>query len=307
MSIHFLFAVLIWTPFYASPPVQGPGYASLPVQRPIPDSSMIKKSAIWVTAHRGDWRDAPENSVQAVKDAIALGVDMVEIDLNMTRDSVVVVMHDGTIDRTTDGKGKPSDYTLAELKKFHLRNGMGRVTRNTIPTLEEVMLTAKGKVWVNLDKSFPYYREAYRVLEKTGTLGQALFKTDVPYGSAFARYGNLLDSIVFMPVIYPDRPDAKAIMEEYLDKMKPYAVELDFSSDTSAILKHPEWITEKGAKIWINSLWASLNAGHEDDMAVEDGNTKDSWDWILGEQATIIQTDRIRELLYYLKRKGLHQ
>ena len=273
---------------------------------PNPDSSMIRKSAVWVTAHRGDWRDAPENSVLAIKDAIALGADIVEIDLNMTSDSVVVVMHDETIDRTTDGKGKPSDYTLAQLKQFHLRNGLGRVTRNTIPTLEEIMRTAKGKVWVNLDKSFPYYREAYRVLEKTGTTGQALFKTDVPYGEAFARYGSLLDSLVFMPVINLDKPNAKAILDEYLDKMKPYAVELNISSDTSAILKHPEWITQRGARIWINSLWASLNAGHEDDVAVEDGNTKDSWGWILSEHATIIQTDRIRELLAYLKSKGLH-
>jgi glycerophosphoryl diester phosphodiesterase len=200
----------------------------------------------------------------------------VEIDLKMTRDSVVVVMHDETIDRTTDGRGKPSDYTLAQLKQFHLRNGMGRVTRNTIPTLEEIMRAAKGKVWVNLDKSFPYYREAYRVLERTGTAGQALFKTDVPYASAFARYGSLLDSLVFMPVVDLNKPNAKAILDEYLDKMKPYAVELIFSSDTSAILKHPEWITQRGARIWINSLWGSLNAGHEDDVAVEDGNTRDS-------------------------------
>jgi glycerophosphoryl diester phosphodiesterase len=61
---------------------------------------MNGRDAIRVVAYRGDWRDAPENSVQSVKDAIALGVDMVEIDLSMTRDSVVVVMHDATIDRT---------------------------------------------------------------------------------------------------------------------------------------------------------------------------------------------------------------
>jgi glycerophosphoryl diester phosphodiesterase len=138
------------------------------------------------------------------------------------------------------------------------------------------MLTAKGKVWVNLDKSFPYYREAYRVLAKTGTLGQALFKTDVDYHAAFLKYGSLLDSLIFMPVINLDKPAARANLEEYLTNMRPYAVELNFSSDTSLILKHPEWITEKGARIWINALWGSLNAGHEDDVAVDEGNTRDS-------------------------------
>jgi len=269
--------------------------------------SAQKKSPVFVVAHRGDWRDAPENSILAIKGAIALGVDVVEIDLAMTKDSVVVIMHDGTINRTTDGKGKPSDYTLEELKRFHLRNGLGRITRNQIPTLEEVMLVTKGKVRVNLDKSFPYYREAYKVLEKTGTVREALFKTDVRYDVARSRYGHLLDSIVFMPVVNLDSPDAHARLDEYLDNMKIYATELNFSRDTSAVLQHPEWITSKGARVWINSLWASLNAGHEDDVAVEDGNAADSWGWILTHQATLIQTDRIRELLAYLRQKGLHK
>lgn len=268
---------------------------------------LLLAQSVQVIAHRGDWRDAPENSVLAVKEAIALGVDMVEVDLQMTKDSVVVIMHDGTIDRTTDGKGKPSDYTFAELRRFHLKNGLGRVTPHMIPTLEEIMLAARGKVWVNLDKSFNYYREAYAVLRKTGTLNQALFKTDVPYGEAYARYGHLLDSILFMPVINLDRPGAKEILDEYLVKLKPYATELNFTSDTSAILKHPEEITKWGTKIWINSLWASLNAGHDDDTAVDGDDIKDSWGWILGRGATLIQTDRPRELLAYLRKEKLHK
>jgi glycerophosphoryl diester phosphodiesterase len=156
---------------------------------------------VMVASHRGDWRNAPENSLAAYQLAIEMGVDMIETDLNKTSDGVVVIMHDGTIDRTTNGKGKPSDYTLAELKKFHLRNGLGRVTNHTIPTLEEVMTLAKGKVLVNLDKSYPYYNEAYAVLKKTGTLQQALFKTDLPYEQVKARYPEILDSLTFMAVV----------------------------------------------------------------------------------------------------------
>jgi glycerophosphoryl diester phosphodiesterase len=262
---------------------------------------------IMVTAHRGDWRDAPENSLEAYKRAIELGVDVIEIDLNETSDGVVVVMHDGTIDRTTDGKGKPSDYTLAELKKFHLRNGLGRPTRNTIPTLEEVMLVAKGKVLVNLDKSYPYYNEAYQILKKTSTLNQAIFKTDEPYQNVRNKYGKLLDSITFMPVVYLDKPDARQVIDTYQQNIKPVAFEMIFQSDTSAILTNNDFIRAHGSKIWVNSLWASLNGGHEDDLAVEGQNTKDSWDWIIKHGATMIQTDRIRELLSYLRKRSLHQ
>lgn len=262
---------------------------------------------IMVVAHRGDWRDAPENSLEAYREAILLGVDVIEIDLNKTSDGVIVVMHDGTIDRTTDGKGKPSDYTLAELKKFHLKNGLGRVTRNTIPTLEEVMLLARGKVLVNLDKSFPYYKEAYQVLKKTGTLNQAIFKTDEPYPNVRNKYGSLLDSITFMPVVNLDKPGARNVIDTYQRNIKPVAFELIFTSDTSKILVDNQFINKQGSKIWINSLWASLNGGHEDDLAVEDNNTKDSWDWIIDHDATIIQTDRIRELLAYLRKRSLHR
>jgi len=261
---------------------------------------------VMVTAHRGDWRNAPENSLPAFRSAIEMGVDLVELDLNKTKDGVIVIMHDNTIDRTTDGKGRPSDYTLAEIKKFHLRNGQGRVTRNPIPTLEEVMLLAKGKILVNLDKSYEYYNEAYQVLKATGTLQQAIFKTDQPYEAVRKRYPTILDSIVFMPVVYLDRPGAKEIIDEYQREIKPVAFELIFERDSSRILQDNVFIPKNGSRIWMNSLWASLNAGHEDDLAAEDGNTKDSWDWLIAHGATILQTDRPLLMLEYLRKKKLH-
>ena len=60
---------------------------------------------IMVIAHRGDWRNAPENSIQAIKSCIDMGVDMVEIDVRETKDGHLVLMHDETIDRTTNASG----------------------------------------------------------------------------------------------------------------------------------------------------------------------------------------------------------
>ncbi|NHA04269.1 glycerophosphodiester phosphodiesterase family protein [Mucilaginibacter sp. HC2] len=262
---------------------------------------------IMVTAHRGDWRNAPENSLQGFKNAIALGVDIIELDLNKTKDGVIVIMHDQTIDRTTDGKGKPSDFTLSELKQFHLRNGLGRITNHTIPTLEEVMLLVKDKVLINLDKSYPYYNEAYQILKNTGTLKQAIFKTDAVYDAVKSKYPAILDSITFMAVVDLDKPNAKQIIKDYQQHIKPVAFELNFKTDTSAVLSDNHFIKQHGSKIWINSLWASLNAGHDDDTAVDLGNTKDSWDWLIAHGATIIQTDRPRELLSYLRKRSLHR
>ena len=269
----------------------------------------IAQNKIMVTSHRGDWRNEPENSVRGFLSAAKMGVDVVELDLKMTKDSYVVVMHDATINRTTDGKGKPEDYTLAELKKFRLKNGLGRSSEyNSIPTLKEVMLALKGKaVKVNLDKSYPYYREAYAILVETGTLKQAIFKSEMPYDSLKNKYPELINKIIYMAVVDLDKPNAKKVITDYLTHMKPYAFEINFTKDTSAILQENNFIRKTGAKIWINSLWASLNGGHDDDLAVELDNKKDSWDWIIAHGATIIQTDRPQKILEYLRKRKLHQ
>ena len=95
---------------------------------------------IIVVAHRGDWRHAPENSLQAIQNCIDMGVDMVEIDIRQTKDGHLVLMHDGTIDRTTKGKGKVKSFTLDSLKTFYLLDGLGKPTPHKIPTLEEAKL-----------------------------------------------------------------------------------------------------------------------------------------------------------------------
>ena len=72
-----------------------------------------------VVAHRGDWRYAPENSIAAIEHSIAVGVDVVELDLQLTKDSVLIVMHDGTLNRTTTGKGNVKDWPLDSIKTLN--------------------------------------------------------------------------------------------------------------------------------------------------------------------------------------------
>ena len=65
-----------------------------------------KSDYVFVIAHRGDWRNFPENSLEAIESAIQMGVDVVELDIHRTADGELVVCHDRTINRTTNGKGK---------------------------------------------------------------------------------------------------------------------------------------------------------------------------------------------------------
>lgn len=97
---------------------------------------MLKRPLVW--AHRGASGYAPENTVPAFKLAAEMGADGVELDVQMTRDGEIVVCHDETIDRTSDGAGWIRDFTLAELKALHFDNGNKAYEGVRIPTMQEV-------------------------------------------------------------------------------------------------------------------------------------------------------------------------
>src|SRR5437016_1352334 len=81
-----------------------------------------------IAAHRGGAALAPENSLAAFRNALALGADIVEFDLHLTRDGEVVVIHDPTLDRTTTMTGAVRDHTLADLATAKLKNRDGSTT-----------------------------------------------------------------------------------------------------------------------------------------------------------------------------------
>ena len=258
---------------------------------------------VTVIAHRGDWRNAPENSLQAFKNCIAMGVDMIEIDLKKTKDGHLVLMHDETIDRTTNGKGRPSDYTLAELRQFRLKNGLGRVTPHPIPTLEEVLQLTSGKILINIDKGYDYFQEVYALLQATGTTDQVVIKSGHPYEKVKAENGDVLDKVIYMPIVNLEQPDAAQRIQAF-EAIHPVAIECVFQAVTPDVLSLMKQIQQNGTKIWLNSLWPSLNAGHDDDRAVEEEDPDGSWGWLLEQGATLIQTDRPAELIHYLDQKG---
>jgi glycerophosphoryl diester phosphodiesterase len=261
-------------------------------------------NAVLVAAHRADWRQYPENSLEAIRSAINMGVDMVEIDVQRTSDGVLVLMHDLTVDRATNGKGLVSSYTLDSLKKLSLKNGLGRPTIFKIPTLEEALLTVKGRIMINLDKCYPFIQEAFVLVQKTGTLKEALFKGEAAVSQLKKDYGTLIPSIAYMPIIDLDNSDAHKTMLAFQSAFKVPVAEFIFKQDTAAVFKQLSAFRRAGSKIWINSLWASLNGGHDDDRATTD--MAGSYGWILAHGATIIQTDRPELLLNYLRTKKLH-
>lgn len=107
-----------------------------------------------ITAHRGASHVAPENTLAAVKKAVELGADCVEIDVWQAKDGEIVLMHDETLKRTTNETGEREiwTYTLEELKKLDAGFWFGEEFRGEqIPTLHEVIQFAKGRVKLNIE------------------------------------------------------------------------------------------------------------------------------------------------------------
>lgn len=266
--------------------------------------ALYEEGKVSVISHRGDWRNTPENSIRAIQNCIDLGVNMVEIDIKKTKDNELILLHDKTLDRTTTGKGLPQDYTLAEIKQMRLRNGAGVATSHQIPTLEEAMIVAKGKIWVNIDKGYDYFDLVEKVLEETGTTQQVLIKAGLPYQKVVAENKAVLDKLFFMPIIDMANPDAMTMVEEYIKNMQPKAFEVCFTQIDQALQNVLDRIQKSGSKVWINTLWPSLCAGLNDDRAVEENQQDSIWGKVIEMGASFIQTDRPKELVNYLRNQG---
>lgn len=111
---------------------------------------MRTKPLVW--AHRGASGYAPENTLAAFQKAVDLGADGVELDIQLTKDDQIVVIHDETIDRTSDGKGWVKDYTLEELRAFNYNRTKPEYKHADIPTMREVFELLKPTgLFINIE------------------------------------------------------------------------------------------------------------------------------------------------------------
>jgi glycerophosphoryl diester phosphodiesterase len=262
-------------------------------------------NSVFVAAHRGDWRYAPENSLPAIENSIQMGVDIIELDVQRTQDGHFILMHDATLDRTTTGTGRIADWMLDSIQTLRLKNGCAIKTKEKVPTLEEALLLMKGRILVNLDKADRYFDEIYPLLEKTGTTKQIIMKGGKSAEEVKSQFGKYLDKVIYMPIVNLDKEDAEEQIERFISDLHPVAFELLFVSDSNSL---PRQLKNKlGGRIlvWYNTLWDTMAGGHDDDRSLE--NPDAGYGYLIDTLgAKMIQTDRPAYLIDYLKNRGLH-
>ncbi|BCU71040.1 glycerophosphodiester phosphodiesterase [Stygiolobus caldivivus] len=122
-----------------------------------------------VIGHRGSPAYEPENTLRSFKKAIELGANGIEMDVRRTKDGKLVIIHDEEVDRTTNGKGKVSEYSFEELRKLDAGNG------EKIPTLEEVLTQVEAEYYLVEIKEEGYEEQIYEEVQRNKKLDQVVF------------------------------------------------------------------------------------------------------------------------------------
>ena len=263
-----------------------------------------------VISHRGDWRNYPENSIPAIESVIRMGVDMMELDVKMTKDSVLVLMHDQTINRMTNGKGLVKDFTYDSLMTFKLRRAHNVTTDSLrIPTLREALLCCKDRILVNVDHAYPYYKEIVELTEELGVTGQVLMKGKSNIDKVNEDMSKHENNLLYMPIIDINTPKGQALFAEYQERgVVPMAYEVCWQHPGEDIDNCVAKIHETGSKLWVNTLWPTLcgGSGNDDDAAFDAADPADVYGQYLEMGVGMIQTDRPQFLLDYLRSVGRH-
>ena len=261
-----------------------------------------KSDYVMIFAHRGDWRNAPENSIQAYQNCIDAGFDGIEVDVQMTKDSVLVMMHDRTLDRTTTGKGLVSNHTLAELKELYLRSPINVVSRQRIPTFDEVLELAKGKILLQVDKWSSVAELVIEAAKRHDCENQIVLRSTKSSKQLAAEYGDLLLNVIYCPVVFCNGKNDDEKLDDFMDNIKTPVIGISFKQEGYKVLDRVQEMNDRGFRVWYNSLWATFNAGHDDEMSVN--NPENGYGYLLDKGANVIFSDHPFLLDAYLKKVG---
>jgi len=260
--------------------------------------------AILTIAHRGFWTATAENSLASVRAAVAAGVEMIEIDTQATADGRLVVIHDETLDRTTTGRGTVSELAFDVVRSARLKAGAGGdaadVTEECVPTLEELLEEARGKITVNIDTKFT--RDLPQVMEtvlRLGVADQVLVKTDI---DPEAAHFDVLDTdwfgkIPHMPM-FPVRKGKFAEDLRRIEALRAPMIEVKFT-DIADLVEGRAEMERQNIRLWINTLDVSHCLDLNDTRALSDA--EGVWGALAQVGVGAIQTDEVEAFTGWLK------
>jgi glycerophosphoryl diester phosphodiesterase len=231
-------------------------------------------------SHRGEHLHHPENTIAAFQAAVDAGADFFELDVRTTSDGKLVLMHDATVDRCTNGHGDVSQMTFEEIRKLDAGIKMGPEFAGTnVPTFDEALAFARGKIGVYIDAKRISAKDLVDAVVKHGLEDKV-----VVYGGLELHRGvqKLNARIKVMPEAVNAEVAAK-IVEELHPKLLAFDAR-DFRDEVIAVA------VKSDAGVYVDRLGPA--------------DTPESWEDAVKRGATGIQTDKPAELVQFLRSKG---
>lgn len=247
---------------------------------------------VMVAAHRAYHKNFPENSIEAINDAILNQINIVELDVRLTLDKELILMHDATTARTANANYNVSQRTFSELRQLKLLFN-GTPTNYIIPTLKESLEAAKGKIYVDIDASWDtsmeYYNKIYNTVAALNMVNMVMIYTESPQ---VAKALLEMDSEVIVLLGAGSITDYNNAFN-----MNPKAAIWHMSSGTLSP-SFTNWPTNNGIKLWAN---AYVNSPTSPPIQGSDTVV----DRLLDNQISLIQSDYPLEIISYLQAKNI--
>jgi glycerophosphoryl diester phosphodiesterase len=233
-----------------------------------------------VVAHRGNHLSVPENTVASIEAAISAGVDYAELDLRTTRDGKLVLMHNGTVDKMTNGKGRVDSLTFDEIRRLQVKSNDGKGYQ--VPTFEEALQACKGKLNIYLDFKDADVAETWRQIQAAG-----MEKQVVVYLNAKEQYKAWRKIAPGMPLMtsLPEQITTPEGLESFLKNVRISV--LDNIADPAMIAV---------ARKYNVAIWQDVQSENEGPA---------QWKEAIDRGIQGVQTDHPEALVRYLNSNGL--
>jgi glycerophosphoryl diester phosphodiesterase len=245
--------------------------------------AQTKPQHIMVIAHRGAHEGIPSNTLLSLKEAIRLGVDYVECDIRTAADNQLVIMHNSTVDGTTNGHGKIREMTFKQIRKLDAGIKTGPQFAGTkVPTLDEILKVARGKIGIYADTKDATPEALLGALKKYHMLSHTVI-----YGYRLAFFEGVakLDPDAFIMPESRNETVLRTLLNQFHLKYVAFSAG-DFKEPLIAMTLKP------GANIYVDRLGSADNP--------------EAWQAAIDAGAAGIQTDHPAELLKYLRDHGYH-
>jgi len=241
-----------------------------------------KNGNVYVIAHRGAHVGIPENSLPAIRKAIELHCDFVEIDTRLTKDGHIVSVHNSLVDEYVVGsKGKVNGFTLEEIKKLDIGEKTGANWKNTrIPTIEEILQLCKGKIGIYLDLKEPLVEQLIPIIRKYGMEQDIVWYIPVNRSEEITLLQKLSPKSIPMP-----DPGSEKNIEQACKAFHPQVLASDMGQLNASFVQKAH---QNSARVFVD----------------ENKGTAEEWNQILEWETDGIQTDDPEKLISFLKRRN---